>query len=157
MKKQILLVAHEHDILDSFPVTLTLAGHDVLLANGGLQGIKQARNASPDVIVLDATLPDMDGSTIREILQRLPSTASIPTLLLKPRPHRLMPLALQADGIRAGLIQPLNSTDLLRQVRDALTLCQCRDLQLAEEMAEEFPSVRPPSRFLSRQSSQCQL
>jgi response regulator RpfG family c-di-GMP phosphodiesterase len=134
MKKQILLVAHENDVLESFPVTLTLAGHDVLLAHAGLQAIKQARNVSPDVIVLDATLPDMDGSTVKEILQRLPSTARIPTLLLKPRPHRLMPLSLQADGIRAGLIQPLNSGELLRQVGDALMLC--RDMRLEEELAE---------------------
>ena len=134
MKKQILLVAHEHDVLNSFPVTLSLAGHDVLLAHGGLQAIKQARNASPDVIVLDATLPDMDGSTIKEILQRLPSTSNIPTLLLKPRPHRLMPLGLQAEGIRAGLLQPLDTTDLLRQVGEALALCD--ELRLQAELEE---------------------
>jgi response regulator RpfG family c-di-GMP phosphodiesterase len=134
MKKQILLVAHENDVLESFPVTLTLAGHDVLLAHGGLQAIKQARNVSPDAIVLDATLPDMDGSTLKDILHRLPSTARIPTLLLKPRPHRLMPLALQADGIRAGVIQPLNAGELLRQLGDALALC--REMQLEAELAE---------------------
>ena len=134
MKKQILLVAHEDDVLESFPATLTLAGHDVLLAHAGLQGIRQARNVSPDVIVLDATLPDMDGSTVEEILHRLPSTTGIPTLLLKPRPHRLMPLSLQADGIRAGVIQPLNPGELLRQVGDALALS--RELQLDAELAE---------------------
>jgi response regulator RpfG family c-di-GMP phosphodiesterase len=134
MKKQILLVAHENDVLESFPLTLTLAGHDVDIAGGGLQAIKKARNASPDVIVVDATLPDMDGITVKEILNRLPSTTRIPTLLLKPRPHRLMPLTLQADGIRAGLIHPLNPGDLLRQVGNALALC--RDLQLDAELAE---------------------
>jgi response regulator RpfG family c-di-GMP phosphodiesterase len=134
MKKQILLVAHEDDVLESFPATLTLAGHDVLLAHAGLQAIKQARNVSPDVIVLDATLPDMDGSTAKEILHRLPSTTGIPTLLLKPRPHRLMPLSLQADGIRAGLMQPLDPGELLRQVGDALALY--RDMQLDAELAE---------------------
>ena len=134
MKKQILLVAHENDVLESFPVTLTLAGHDVLLAHAGLQAIKQARNVSPDVIVLDATLPDMDGSTVKEILHRLPSTSRIPTLLLKPRPHRLMPVSLQSDGIRAGALQPLDSGELLRQVEDALALC--RELQLQAELAE---------------------
>jgi len=135
MKKQILLVAHENDILESFPVTLALAGHEVLLAHSGLQAIKQARDKSPDVIVLDATLPDMEGSTVREILNRLPSTIRIPTLLLKPRPHRLMPLPLQAEGIRAGFIQPLDSGELLRQVGEVLASCQHLDAE--REMAEE--------------------
>jgi DNA-binding response OmpR family regulator len=136
MKKQILLVAHENDVLDSFPVTLTLAGHDVVVARGGLDAIKQARTVLPDVIVVDATLPDMDGSTVTEILQRLPSTNGIPTLLLKPRPHRLMPLPLQNEAIRAGLIQPLNPGEMLRQVGNALALCRTVDLD--SELEEEY-------------------
>ena len=136
MKKQILLVAHESDVLESFPVTLARAGHKVVLAHGGLQAIEQARNMSPDVIVLDATLPDMDGSTVMEILHRLPSTTNIPTLLLKPRPHRLMPLPLQADGIRAGFIQQLDSVELLRQIGEVLA--SCRQVELEAAMAEEM-------------------
>jgi CheY-like chemotaxis protein len=137
MKKQILLVAYESDVLESFPVTLTLAGHGVSLAHGGLDAIKQARNLCPDVIVLDATLPDMEGSTVMEILHRLPSTNSIPTVLLKPRPHRLMPPALQAEGIRAGFIQPLDSTQLLREIGEVLASCRHLDLEPVSDMAEE--------------------
>lgn len=140
MKKQILLVANESDVLESFPVTLTLAGHQVKLAHGGLQAIKQARDTWPDLIVLDTILPDMDGSTAMEILHRLPSTSSIPTLLLKPRPHRLMPLSLQDERIRAGVIQPLNPGELLLQVADVLAECQHVDLEqrdMERAMAQE--------------------
>ncbi|MGP8202148.1 MAG: response regulator [Limisphaerales bacterium] len=134
MKKRILLVAHEEDVLESFPGALTLAGYEVSLAHAGLQAIRQARELSPDLIVIDATLPDMDGATARDILHRLPSTNRIPSLLLKPRPHRLMPLPLQDESIRAGLMQPLNPGELLRQVEDALALFQ--EQQLEEELAE---------------------
>ena len=129
MKNQILLVANENDVVESFPVTLTLAGHEVALAHSGLLAIKQARDTWPDLIIIDATLPDMDGATAMEILHRLPSTGSIPTLLLKPRPHRLMPPALQADGIRAGLVRPLNHGEMLAQVGNALALCRSLDLE----------------------------
>jgi response regulator RpfG family c-di-GMP phosphodiesterase len=140
MKKQILLVANESDVLESFPVTLTLAGHQVKLAHAGLQAIKQARDTFPDLIVLDATLPDMEGSTVMEILHRLPSTCGIPTLLLKPRPHPLMPLSLQDEGIRAGATRPFNPGEMLLQVADTLALCRRLDLQqldLEREMAQE--------------------
>jgi response regulator RpfG family c-di-GMP phosphodiesterase len=105
-----------------------------------LQGIKQARNTFPDLIVVDSALPDMEGMTLKEILRRLPSTGAIPTLLLKPRPHRLMPLSLQEDGIRAGVLQPLNASEMLRQVADALALCRTLDLEkwdIGRELARE--------------------
>jgi len=133
--KKILLVAFEHDVLESFPVTLKLAGHEVALASGGLEAIRQARNTWPDLIVMDATLPDMDGTTLLEILHRLPSTADIPTLLLKPRAHKLMPASLKNGGVFGGTIQSLNPSDLLQQVGDALA--QCRQLELQAEMAKE--------------------
>ena len=141
MKKQILLVAVEKDVLDSFPVTLTLAGHHVALAHAGLQAIKQARDTSPDLVVLDTALPDMDGSTVMEILHRLPSTCGIPTLLLKPRPHPLMPLSLQTNGACAGQARTFNPGEMLLQVADALALCtrldlESRDLERERELAE---------------------
>jgi CheY-like chemotaxis protein len=139
--KRILLVAYENDVLESFPVTLTLAGHEVVLAHGGLQAIKQARAIIPDLIVLDAALPDMDGSTVQEILHRLPATNGIPTLLLKPRAHKLMPLPLQIAGIRAGLTHPVNPGELLRQVGDTLAQCRLLDSEPVAsepEMAEEI-------------------
>jgi two-component system alkaline phosphatase synthesis response regulator PhoP len=137
MNKSILLVASEHDVLESFPVTLRHAGHNVLLARGGLQGIKQARDLAPDLIVLDSALPDMDGETVRGILNRLPSTAHIPTLLLRPRAHKLMPLSLQACGARCGLMQPLNPGQLLRQVGTTLEMVRDLERQAPPEPLEE--------------------
>jgi CheY-like chemotaxis protein len=117
MNKRILLVAMESDIVQSVPITLRLAGHRVFMADCGLDAIKQARRWLPDLILIDAILPDMDGSTVADILRRLPSTGELRTMLLKPRQPQHSPV---------GELEctPLNSSELLAQVAMALALCQ---------------------------------
>ncbi len=117
MEKRILLVAMENDIVQSVPITLRLAGHSVLMASHGLEGIKQARESLPDLILVDAILPDMDGTTLIDILRRLPSTSDLRTMLFKPRQPR-PPSAGETDSI------PLNSSQLLAQLGLALALCR---------------------------------
>jgi CheY-like chemotaxis protein len=109
MNKQILLVAMETGVVHAVAATLRLAGHTVLTAGCGLDGIQQARNSLPNLILVDAKLPDMDGETLVDILRRLPSTAQLRTMLLKPRqPQRL--------GV--------NPSNLLEQIISALAHCQ---------------------------------
>jgi CheY-like chemotaxis protein len=136
MRKQILLVAHERDVLEVLPSALTLVGHQVFTAGGGLEAIKAARTVMPDLIILDTALPDMDGSTILDILHRLPSTARLPTLLLKPRAHRLMPTALRTEAAGKGVVEVLNPGELLTTVENALALPT--DYYLEQTFEEEL-------------------
>ena len=129
MRKRILVVAHEADVVKSVPVTLRLAGHRVILAGCGLDAIKRARSLLPDLILVDAALPDMDGSTIIEFLGHLPSTATLPTLLFKPR------LGAAQSQPQPGCLgaSPMNSSELLQQVALALALCRPRAGQAEPE------------------------
>ena len=136
MKKRILVVAHETDVVETIPITLELAGHKVALADCGLDAILWAERLLPDLILGDASLPDMDGSTIIGILHRLPATAALGTMLLKPRWHN------PPAQVRTGPpeIGSLNSRDLLMQVAHALSLCHAarheRSLELQKETLE---------------------
>lgn len=119
------------DIVQSFPITLKLAGHSVLVADCGLEGIKQARSLSPDLILVDAILPDMEGSTLIDILRRLPSTGELRTMLLRPG---------QTERAPGGELKsaPLNSSELLAQVALALALCE-------ESPTRQLDSERSPT------------
>ena len=85
MKSRLLLVACATDLLPSLSTNLAETGCRVRFATSGLELLKKARRRLPDLIVLDATLPDMDVTTVCEILSRLPSTATVPRLLLAAR------------------------------------------------------------------------
>jgi len=64
-----------HDALDE-------AGHTVLVANDGPSAIARARQARPDVVLLDAMMPGMDGFEVARRLKADPETAAIPIIFM---------------------------------------------------------------------------
>lgn len=61
---------------------LAKAGHEVSLASDGKEGLQQARQALPNLILLDMILPCMDGPAVLEALKKDPATAHIPVIVL---------------------------------------------------------------------------
>ena len=57
----VLLVDDENDILDFLSYTLEKEGYKVFTADNGKEGIKLAKNISPDLIILDVMMPNIDG------------------------------------------------------------------------------------------------
>ncbi len=66
--EKILLVDDETDILEFLSYNLTKAGYDVFTCTSGLEAIAVAKKSKPDLIVLDVSMPEMDGiETCQEI------------------------------------------------------------------------------------------
>ena len=60
-EKLILVVDDEHDILEFIGYNLRHAGYEVMLANNGLEAIQLAQERTPNLVILDVMMPDMDG------------------------------------------------------------------------------------------------
>ncbi|MEX2572455.1 MAG: ATP-binding protein [Gemmatimonadota bacterium] len=58
------------------------AGHEVATAGSGAEGLRLAKQTSPDVVVLDVYMPDMDGFETVERLKADPETAPTPVIFL---------------------------------------------------------------------------
>lgn len=76
---KVLAVDDEPQILTAVGRGLTRAGHEVIVARNGEDALTAAAAASPDVVLLDLRLPDLDGI---EVVKRLRSWTSIPIVLL---------------------------------------------------------------------------
>lgn len=61
---------------------LEKAGHQVVQASDAEQGLRLARTAHPDLILMDVQLPGMDGLTATRELKQDPATAHIPVIAL---------------------------------------------------------------------------
>jgi len=79
---RILYVEDNDDNVYMLKNRLTRAGFTVLVAINGTQGIAMATSEQPDLILMDVTLPDIDGGEATRRIKGDPATQRIPVIAL---------------------------------------------------------------------------
>lgn len=94
---------------------LERAGHDVVAAADGVEGLAAARAHQPDLVVTDILMPNKEGiETIRELRQEIPG---LPILVISGDPGSKLYLEMaRLLGAHAALTKPFRSADLLGAV-----------------------------------------
>ncbi len=117
MAKRVLIVDDEDDIRDIIQAALEeLAGWQTLGAASGQEGLTLARQSDIDAILLDISMPDMDGFEIYRQLQSYPATQNIPVIVLTSKVlarDRARFTALQVAGL---ITKPFNPLTLAQQI-----------------------------------------
>lgn len=124
MQGKILAVDDEPEILELVAYHLKAEGYEVVTVADGLAAINQARAFLPDLIILDLMLPEMDGFSVCEILQRSPATAGIPIIMLTAWSSELARIVGLQTGAKDYLIKPFSPRELMLRVKSALLLKQ---------------------------------
>jgi two-component system cell cycle response regulator DivK len=79
---KILLVEDQEDNRDMLSRRLKKRGYEVAIAVDGAEGVEKARSEAPDLILMDMSLPVMDGWEATRILKAEDDTRSIPVVAL---------------------------------------------------------------------------
>ena len=79
---RILMVEDNEMNRDALSRRLQRKGHEVILALDGKQGLALAQSAQPDLILMDLSLPEIDGWEATRRLKAAPATGSIPLIVL---------------------------------------------------------------------------
>lgn len=119
MRKKILVVDDDADIVELLSFNLKQAGFAVGTADNGIEALKKARSIAPDLILLDLMLPELDGFAVCEILRRNPATATIPIIMLTAMSGELGRLSGLESGANDYLTKPFSPRQLVLKV-DAL-------------------------------------
>ena len=82
LKKHILIIEDEPDIAELLEYNLKTAGYRTTKANNGEIGLEKARDAYPDLILLDLMLPGLHGLDVCRILKADKETEIIPIIML---------------------------------------------------------------------------
>src|SRR5438270_1152956 len=114
---EVLVIEDDEAISDLLRRGLTYEGYKVSVANDGTSGLLMARDAPPDIVVLDLMLPGLDGL---EVCRRLRAADDVPILVLTARgtvSDRISGLDSGADDY---MVKPFSIDELLARVRALL-------------------------------------
>lgn len=113
-KKTILVVEDEKAIADILVFNLQREGYDTLVAYDGAEGLRRALEDTPDLILLDVMLPEMDGF---EVLNHVREKHDTPIIMLTAREEetdKVLGLELGADDY---ITKPFSMRELMARVK----------------------------------------
>jgi len=133
--KTILLIEDNPDVRENTFEILELAGYKVATASNGKIGVELAQKESPDLIICDIMMPELDGYGVLHILNKKPETAGIPFIFLTAKTEKTDIRKGMNLGADDYLTKPFDDTDLLNAIEARLRKASMQQ-QLYETTAE---------------------
>lgn len=116
----VLIVDDFRDVREMYADFLEFAGFRVVQAETGAEALDAARETKPDVILMDVTMPGLDGFTATTLLRQDPAFAATPILMLTAHVFLEHEQQAKAAGCSGFIRKPCLPDDLVRVVRAAL-------------------------------------
>jgi DNA-binding response OmpR family regulator len=121
MPSRILVVDDEPSVTDLLAYNLRKASYEVLVAADGRTALNLARQSSPDLILLDLMLPEIDGL---DLCRELRKTSPVPIIMITARGEeidRVVGLEMGADDY---VVKPFSVRELLARIKAVLRRAQ---------------------------------
>lgn len=115
-KTKILIADDETDIRRLFAFVFRDAGYEVLTARDGAEALRMAQQQTPDLLLLDVMMPEIDGLEVCWRLRDIPETAHLPIIMISAKgqvPDKVSGLHAGADDY---LVKPVSTDELLARV-----------------------------------------
>ncbi|MBZ0276057.1 MAG: response regulator, partial [Anaerolineae bacterium] len=134
----ILVIEDEQPLLEEIGDTLQFEGYEVHTAENGLAGVRQAQSNTPDLIVCDISMPELDGYGVLLELRKNPATVTVPFVFLTARADK----SFMRHGMELGaddyITKPFTHNELLAAVRSRLQ----RHSALSDRYGQELEQMK---------------
>jgi two-component system, OmpR family, KDP operon response regulator KdpE len=114
---RILVIDDDRALLRALEIALTARGHEVVMARTAADGISQVSLTSPDVVILDLGLPDMDGV---EVVRRVRQWTLVPVIVLSAAASESKKVTALDAGAEDYVTKPFGMAELEARLRVAL-------------------------------------
>jgi len=115
--KRILVVEDEPRIVEMVTMHLEMQGYQLSSASNGYQALRKLAKELPDLIILDITMPDMDGF---ETLRKIREVSTVPVIMLTVRGEEIEGLKGLDLGADDYVAKPFNPKELVSRVNAVL-------------------------------------
>ena len=120
MRRKILVVDDDGDMLELLSFTLKKSGYAVGTARDGVEALKKVCSLSPDLVVVDLMMPEIDGLGVCETLKGNPVTTGIPIIMLTAVTGEMA----RFSGLEAGaddfITKPFSPRQLVERIESLL-------------------------------------
>jgi len=122
MSIKILIVDDEPHMLRVTELSIKRGGYQIVIGRNGKEAIELAAREKPSLIVMDVSMPEMDGLTALTQLKANPETAKIPVIMLTVRGQAMARQQAEQSGAAVYLTKPFSPSQLLAEVNRLLAL-----------------------------------
>jgi two-component system cell cycle response regulator DivK len=119
-RPRVLLVDDYRDALEMYTEYLEFSGFEVVQAVNGIEALARAFDWAPDIILMDLSLPVMDGWEATRRLKADARTASIPVVALTGHEVAGLSAGARRAGCDAFVTKPCLPEDLVLEIRKVL-------------------------------------
>ncbi len=120
MKKRLLVVDDEPDLLRAVALTLRVEGYEVVTARNGAEAVVCVAESVPDLIVSDIRMPEVNGHMLVRYLRDSPRTNLIPVIFLTAKDTTADRIAGFRSGVDAYITKPFEPEELLAAISGIL-------------------------------------
>ena len=118
--KKILIVDDEQDIVETLKFILEAQGYTCFCAYNGEDGLNQATEIMPDLIILDVMMPKINGYKISRLLKYDNKYKNIPIIMVTARSQEQDKLIGEETGVNEYISKPFELDEILAVVKKYL-------------------------------------
>jgi CheY-like chemotaxis protein len=120
----VLLVEDTDDNRFMMRQLLEMSGYRVVEARNGEEAVRRADEERPQVILMDLSLPLIDGLAATRLIRKLPSVCTTPIVAVSAHDSADFHSEALAAGCNGYVTKPIDFTELEEQIKQLLTLGQ---------------------------------
>lgn len=118
--KHILVADDEQDIIAILAFRFKKWGYRMTAASDGQQALDKAREAAPDLILLDFRMPILSGGDVCRLLKSDPKLKHIPVMIMTASSERAGVISALEFGADDGIVKPFEAGELLQKIKTLL-------------------------------------